>query len=207
MGDENLRSQTNVELAGSPLVRLGNLSDVPGVRSLESRYFFGNLREDQRQNGFVSIIQPTGWFEQVASEGGLQVAIDAQLGIVGFIVIAPPPPAGQPYASPIVERMMELTESVEYCGRPVGSYKLALRGPVCIDERFRGAGLYGQFNAATKITYSSRYDIGMLFVSARNPRSLRTTTTKLKATPLATFDVGSESYHFLVYDLGRTTNG
>lgn len=73
---------------------------------------------------------------------------------------------------------------------------------MCVDERFRGVGLYDTFNAVTKSPYSGTYELGTLFVSARNPRSVRTTTTKLKATPLTTFDVGDESYHFLVYELG-----
>lgn len=185
-----------------PIVRPGTVDDVPGVRALESRYFVGNLAPEQRADGFLSVIQPEGSFERIAAGGGLHVAVDAAGEVVGFIVIAPPPPTGQQTTSPILARMVELADTVEYRGRRIASYRYALRGPVCIDERFRGHGLYGRFNAVTKAAYSGTYDIGILFVSARNPRSLRTTTTKLNATALDTFNVGDESYHFLVYELG-----
>jgi len=202
MGDQRVPRRTGSGTTPGPLIRPGTLSDVAGVRSLESRYFVGNLTAEQQQSGFVSVIQPEGWFERVAADGGLHVAIDGQFGVVGFIVVAPPPHAQQPSVSPIADRMVELADTLEYADRPVSSYRYALRGPVCIDERFRGLGLYDRFNAATKLAYSSTYEIAMLFVSARNPRSLRTTTTKLMATPLATFEVGDNTYHFLVYPLG-----
>lgn len=183
-------------------VRLGTVDDVAGVRSLESRYFIGNLAPEQRADGFLSIIQPEGSFERIAAAGGLHVAVDDAGQVVGFIVIAPPPKAGQRTPSPIVERMVALSDTREYRGRRISSYRYAFRGPVCIDERFRGHGLYGRFNAVTKAAYRAEYEIGILFVSARNPRSLRTTTTKLNAAVVDTFQVGDESYHYLVYELG-----
>lgn len=205
MGDQHVSSAGEAVATRRPLVRLGTLSDVAAVRSLESRYFVGNLTAQQQQGGFISALQPEEWFEQVATDGGLHVAIEPQHGVVGFIVVAPPPQKRQPSVSPIADRMVELADTLEYGGRPISSYKYALRGPVCIDERVRGVGLYDTFNVTTKAAYSSTYEIGMLFVSAANPRSLRTTTTKLKATPLAGFEVGGNSYHFLVYELGIET--
>lgn len=187
-----------------PLVRRGNTDDVNGVLLLESRYFIGNLTAEQRKAGFISILQPEGWFARIAAEGGLHVAIDGQQTVVGFIVVAPPLHGGQTATPPIVERMVALADTVEYRGRRISSYRYALRGPVCIDERFRGHGLYDAFNAATDEAYRGTYELGMLFVSDRNSRSLRTTTTKLKATPLAIFDVGGERYHYLVYEFGAS---
>lgn len=185
-----------------PTVRLGTVDDVAGVRSLESRYFIGNLAPAQRADGFLSIIQPEGSFERVAAAGGLHVAVDDSGTVVGFIVIAPPLLTCSEPLPPIVEQMIALSDTLEYRGRRIADYTHALRGPVCIDERFRGHGLYGRFNAATKAAYRDDYEIGILFVSARNPRSLRTTTTKLNATVVDTFQVGEESYHYLVYELG-----
>jgi hypothetical protein len=185
-----------------PSVRLGTVDDVAGVRALESRYFIGNLAPEQRADGILSIIQPEGSFERIAAAGGLHVAVDDAGAVVGFIVIAPPLLVCQGSPPPIVERMVALADTIEYRGRRISSYHLALRGPVCIDERFRGHGLYGRFNAVTKAAYRDTYEIGMLFVAARNPRSLRTTTSKLNATVVDTFEVGGESYHYLVYELG-----
>jgi hypothetical protein len=202
MFDQNFRLPSDALSVQPPLIRLGTTEDVAGVNLLESRYFVGNLTPAQRGNGFISMIQPEGWFARIAEGGGLHVAVDGSGAVVGFIAIAPPLRMAQAPLPPIVEQMVMLADTVEYRGRRISSYKYALRGPVCIDERFRGAGLYDSFNAATKAAYSHVYDIGVLFVSARNPRSLRTTTTKLKATPLATFNIGGESYDYLAYEFG-----
>lgn len=183
-----------------PIVRLGTTEDVAGVLLLESRYYIGNLTPEQQENGFVAVLQPDGWFAQIAASGGLHVAVDDQNAVVGFIVVAPPQCTAHTALPPIVAKMVALADTLDYHGRRVSSYRYALRGPVCIDERYRGRGLYEAFNAGTNAAYEDTYEIGILFVSTHNPRSLRTTTTKLKATPLATFSVDGASYVFLAYD-------
>ncbi len=52
---------------------------------------------------------------------------------------------------------------------------------------------------ATREAYRERFDLGVLFVAADNPRSLHTTTTKLEAEPLAIFEVHARQYHFLAF--------
>jgi hypothetical protein len=88
---------------------------------------------------------------------------------------------------------------VSYRGTPIAQQRYAVRGPVLIDRAARGRGLYSTFNDVTRAAHRDRYDVGVLFVAADNPRSLHTTTTKLGATPLAVFEAESRQYHLLAF--------
>jgi hypothetical protein len=183
-------------------VRLAARCDIAGIVDLESRYFIDNLPAAARAKGFISILHSPHWFAAAVDSGGIHVAATADGHIAGFIAVTDPPDTNTTDLPSIVRAILDLAEVVEVNGKPIAAQRWALRGPVCIDEAFRGCGIYGAFNAATGKFYRDRYDLGVVFVAADNPRSLHTTTTKLGARSLAEFGVGSARYHFLVFDFG-----
>jgi len=183
-------------------VRLATQRDVSGIVDLESRYYVDNLDAATRAKGFISILHSPLWFAAAVDSGGMHVAATADGSIAGFIAVTDPPDRDAPDLPPIVRAMLDLADTVEVNGKPIAAQRWALRGPVCIDEAFRGCGIYGAFNAATGKFYRDRYDLGVVFVAADNPRSLHTTTTKLGARALAEFVVDSARYHFLAFDFG-----
>lgn len=179
-------------------IRLATRHDVPSLLALEERHFVGNLPESELDQGFISILHPREWFERAVDQGGVHVAtVDGD--VVGFIVVTEPPSASAEIASPIMRKIVELTTSVSFDGRPIAEQRYALRGPVLIDRSARGRGLYSAFNAITGDAYRQRFDIGVLFVAAANPRSVHTTTTRLGATSLATFEVEGRDYHLMAF--------
>jgi hypothetical protein len=183
-------------------VRLATDHDVGGIVDLESRYYVDNLDAAARAKGFISILHSPQWFAAAIDSSGLHVAATADGDIAGFIAVTDPPDRNAPDLPPIVQAMLDLADTIEVNGKPIAAQRWALRGPVCIDEAFRGCGIYGAFNAATGKFYRDRYDVGVVFVAADNPRSLHTTTTKLGARSLAEFEVDSARYHFLAFDFG-----
>jgi len=183
-------------------VRLATQRDVAGIVDLESRYFVDNLDAAARAKGFISVLHSAHWFATAVDSGGVHVAATADGDIAGFIAVTDPPDRTAAKVPPIVRAILDLAETVEVNGKPIAAQRWALRGPVCIDEAFRGCGIYGAFNAATGTSYRDRYDLGMVFVAADNPRSLHTTTTKLGAQSLAEFEVDSARYHLLAFGFG-----
>ena len=188
-------------------VRLATAGDVDGIVDLESRYFVDNLDAAARTKGFISILHTPHWFAAAIDSGGIHVAATAAGDIAGFIAVTDPPDRTAPDLAPIVRAMLDLADTIEVNGKPIAMHRWALRGPVCIDEAFRGCGIYSTFNAATREFYRDRYDIGVVFVAADNPRSLHTTTTKLGARSLAEFAVGSARYHVLVFSFSDDDSG
>ncbi len=180
-------------------IRLANRHDIPAMMALEERYYVGNLSPDERTKGFISNLQSQEWFTAAVDSSGLHVAVSGDDSVVGFIAVTDPPGRSQVATSPIIQAMLELAESLEFNGKPIAQQRFALRGPVCIDEVARGRGVYSAFNAATQAAYRERFDLGVLFVAADNPRSVHTTTAKLGAQSLAVFEVDSRQYHFMAF--------
>lgn len=179
-------------------VRLATRRDIPAMMALQARYYVGNLDPAERAKGFISSLQSQEWFAWAVDSSGVHVAVTGDDTVVGFIAVTDPP-TGSQVTSPIAAAVLNLTETLEFNGKPIAQSRFALRGPVCLDEAARGRGVYSAFNAATQAAYRGRFDLGVLFVAADNPRSLHTTTTKLGATSLAVFDVDSRQYHFLAF--------
>lgn len=182
-------------------IRLATQTDVDGLLALESRYYVGNLDPSRRAEGFISVLHSREWLEQTIADGGLHVAIidDA---VAGFIAMTAPPRQA-PGLPAVVSAMVSLAETVEFNGALIAEQRYAIRGPVCIAEDARGQGIYSAFNAVTAKEYRDRFDLAVLFVSADNPRSLHTTTTKLGATLLGEFEADGHDYHFLAFPFRR----
>ena len=185
------------------MVRVATRDDVRSIMALESRYYVGNLEPSDRTHGFISVLHSQQWFEAAVDSGGVHVAATDDGTVGGFIAVLDPSTLSSAGSSPIIEEMLGLAATVEFDSQPIAEQRFAFRGPVVIDRSVRGQGLYSTFNAVTRAAYAHRFDIGVLFVAAENPQSLHTTTTKLGAQPLATFDVDSRRYHFLAYSLAR----
>ena len=188
-------------------VRLATAGDIAGIVDLESRYYVDNLDASARAKGFISVLHSPHWFATAIDSGGMHVAATTDGEIAGFIAVIDPPDRNAADLPPIVCAMLELAETIEVNGKPIAAQRWALRGPVCIDEAFRGCGIYAAFNATTAEFYRDRYDLGVVFVAADNPRSLHTTTTKLGARSLTEFAVDSKRYHFLAFDFGAGHQG
>lgn len=183
-------------------IRLATQDDVPGLTALESRYYIGNLDTDEQASGFISVLHPPHWFTQAVDAGGVHVAVTEDDEVAGFIVVTAPPDPTETGLPAIVRAMLELAQTLEWHGKPIALQRFAFRGPVCIGAEIRGRGVYSAFNAVTAKAYQDRFDLGVLFVAADNPRSLHTTTTKLGAQSLAVFEADGRRYHLLAFEFG-----
>jgi hypothetical protein len=183
-------------------VRLATRADLDGLVALESRYYIGNLDPAEHAGGFISVLHSPEWFAAAVDGGGVHVAATPDGEVVGFIVMTAPPDPTTAGLSPIMRAMLELAETLEFNGAPIAGQRYAIRGPVCIAAEARGQGVYSRFNAVTREAYRDRYDVGVLFVSADNPRSLHTATTKLGAQVLAEFEADGKRFHFLAFAFG-----
>lgn len=180
-------------------IRLAAHHDIPHIMELEGRYFVGNLDSSEQAHGFISTLHSQEWFGWAVDGAGVHVAVTDAGVVKGFIAVTPPPDGSAPAASPIVSAMLALAQTLTINGRPIAKQRFALRGPVLIDRSARGQGVYSAFNTVTRQAYADRFDIGILFVSADNPLSLHTTTSKLRAESLAVFEVAAKRYHFLAF--------
>lgn len=181
------------------VIRLATRQDIPAMMALEARNYVGNLDASELADGFISILHPQEWFNWAVDSDGVHVGVTDDGLVTGFIAVTTPPTLSDPGSSPIIRAMLELSATLEFHGRPIAQQRFAFRGPVLIDRAARGRGLYSAFNAVAREAYKDRFDIGVLFVAADNPRSLHTTTTKLGAESLVVFEVDGRQYHFVAF--------
>lgn len=181
-----------------PKIRLATHADVPALVTLESRYFIENVPADQRHHGFISAQHSPQWFHWAIRNCGVHIAVNDEQELVGFIAVTPPPPADAQLPA-VLQAIQALVDEVVIADKPISAYNYAYRGPVLITESARGRGLYAEFNKICHEFYRDRYEIGVLFVSAANPKSLHTTTTKLGATVLREFEAAGQRYHLLAF--------
>lgn len=186
-------------MASDVQIRLARQFDVSGLVALESRYYIDNLDPAQRADGFMSVLHPSPWWARVIEEGGVHVAVTDD-DVVGFMVVSPPPDPNEKSLPAVLKEMLILAETVEFNGTPIAQQRYAVHGPVCIAEEVRGRGVYSSLHEVTKDAYRDRYDIGVLFVAADNPRSLHTTSTRLGAQSLAEFTAEGRRYHLLAFE-------
>jgi len=181
-------------------IRLATQLDIPAMMALETRHYVGNLDASQLADGFISICHKQEWFDWAVCSGGVHVAVTDSGDLTGFIAVTDPPTASAAASSPIIQAMLKLTATLKFNGRLIAQQRFAFRGPVLIDRAARGQGLYTAFNTVTGEAYRKRYDLGVLFVAADNPRSLHTSTTKLGARSLAIFEADERQYHFAAFE-------
>lgn len=182
------------------VVRLATPEHISAMVAMEQRNYVGNLDGAQRASGFVSVLHSEEWFAAAVADAGVHVAQSREGTVRGFIAVTAPPEPGKEGISPVLQGLLELAAELNYHGRPITEQKFALRGPVVIDATARGRGVYSMFNAVIHEFYRPRFDIGVLFVAADNPRSLHTTTTKLGASPLGMFEAEGRRFHLLAFD-------
>ena len=181
-------------------IRLAQQRDVGGLAALESRYYIDNLAPAQRADGFISISHPAHWWGRAIEVGGVHVAVTGNDDVAGFMVVTAPPDPTEMDLPAVIKGTLDLTESLEMNGTPIAAQRFAIHGPVCIAEEVRGRGVYSSLHAATRDAYRDRFELGVLFVAADNPRSLHTTSAKLGARSLAEFEADGRRYHFLAFE-------
>jgi hypothetical protein len=148
----------------------------------------------------MSVLHPAHWWDRVIEGEGVHVAVTEDDQVAGFMVVIPPPDPAEPGLPDVLKVMLELAETLAVNGTPIAEQRFAVHGPSCIAEEVRGQGVYASLHAATKDFYRDRFDVAVLFVSADNPRSLHTTSTRLGARSLAEFDADGRRFHFLAFE-------
>jgi hypothetical protein len=116
------------------------------------------------------------------------------------MAVTPRPEPDDPALPEVVRKMVRLADSFFLGAKHLSSKPYAIHGPVCIDERFRGKGVYSALNKATRQAYRGQFDHAVLFVSVENPRSLHTASSKLPAKTMGRFMADGHEFHLLVMD-------
>lgn len=179
--------------------RKANQQDIPLILELQKRNLLSNLDPQDQQDGFLSIQYSSEDLALLTRELGIFVAQEDNL-LAGYLIAQPMDFAMQ---SPLITTMVKRFPDVQYGTRRLSGFKTFIYGPVCVDKGSRGQGiLEGLFGIMLKTI--QQYDLGVAFVSEKNPRSLRAHLDKLGMKVVDEFEFNGQRYNTLAFGLQGT---
>jgi len=169
--------------------------DHDGILYLQSRCLLVNLSSDDRKEGFLSAEFPLAQIAAMASDLGVVVARDGGR-VVGYMCASRMDFMDRP---PILDAMLQCLEGKALEGKVLSEAPTFVYGPVCIDRAWRGRGLLRRMFSALKGVLGGRFEFGVAFVAADNPRSLRAHVNGLGMADVGRFEHGGCEYHALAF--------
>ena len=173
--------------------------DIPLILELQEKNLLKNLQPDEQQDGFLSIRYSAGQLNYLTQDLGIFVA-EKHTRLAGYLIAQNLDFANQ---SALINSMVRRFSDIQFNGRPLTSFRIFIYGPVCINKESRGQGvLEGLYKLMLRTLH--QYDIGIAFVSEKNPRSLFAHRMKLGMTVADNFEFNGQRYNTLVFAVGSS---
>ncbi|MEZ0611578.1 N-acetyltransferase family protein [Fibrella sp. WM1] len=172
--------------------------DLRGLLALQQRNQVRNVPPElQQQQGFVTLVYS---FEQMKRMHEAAPSVIAKDGdeVVGYAITAVP--QVRPFV-PELGTLFDLIDSLDYEGKPLGTYPYYVVGQVCVASGYRGQGLFDAMYAHHKTLYQAQFRLFITDISARNARSLRA-HERVGFRSIHTFHepAANEIWHVVVWD-------
>ncbi len=169
--------------------------DYEGILELQSRYYIAKVGPDRRGDGFLSAEFTLSQISAMAQDLGIVVARSGGR-VVGYVCASRVDLTPRP---PILDAMMGSLANVVLHGKRLLEEAMFIYGPVCIDEAFRGQDVLKRMFDRLRSLVAGRFDVGVAFVAADNPRSFAAHTRRLGMEKVGTFDFGGSAYHVVAF--------
>jgi hypothetical protein len=142
--------------------------DWPGILALQEANLFENLDAEARRDGFLSARFSAADFARMDHEAAVVVAEDAGR-IAGYACSATI--AGS-QAMPILAAMIATFHRVSFLGNVLADSRVAIYGPVCVEQAARGRGAFRGLIGKLKEELAGRFEVAAAFIAKSNQRSL-----------------------------------
>lgn len=180
-----------------PLFRSFTREDLPEILRIQAANLASNLPEHRRSDGFLSVAFSSRQFEEMNREIPMVVA-DLGTRLAGYLCGGS---LDYSRSIPFLSHMTDLFPETFYRGLTLVRYRSFFYGPICVDRPHRGTGVVqGLFNGLLD-RVRGKFDVGVLFVSVNNPRSMHAHTRKLGMTRVRDFRFDGGEFGFLVFEV------
>ena len=182
------------------ITKLGIISDIKGILTLQKANLHDNLSVDERKQGFVTTPFSEAQLKELLEQRGIFVA-EERGEIVGYAM------AGSwDFFSrwPIFPYMVSRLRSLVFLDNHLLPEHTFQYGPVCIAYSHRGTGLFPILFEEMRLELSSRYPVGVTFINRINVHSYMAHTRKLGLTVIDEFEFSGRSYYGLAFDTSKS---
>lgn len=146
------------------------------------------------RDGFVTVmhsldllVQMNGAVPQVIARDGDKVVGYALVMLKSFARMIP-----------ILQPMFDRLETTGYFKRKITDYRFYVMGQICVDERYRGQGVFDSLYKKHKELLKNDYELCVTSVSTRNPRSMRA-HERVGFETVHTFEDTTDEWNILVW--------
>ena len=170
------------------------MTDLDKVMDLHKRYHIKSIDPSDKPDGFVTTdFTPEQLHVLVEKERGITIAMD------GDCVIAYAMAASWQFWSewPLFAYMIEKLPENTFNGQLLSIDNSYQYGPICVDRRYRGSGVFQKVFDASLCSMSSLYPFMVTFINQINSRSYAAHTQKARMDTVCTFQFNQNNYYIL----------
>ena len=179
------------------IYRNATIADIPQLQALQQKYHISSIREEDKQNGFVTTLFTAEQFQElIERENGISLACDGDT-LAGYAMAG----SWEFWSKwPLFQQMIADLPNVAFLGQTLSTQNSYQYGPVCIDMAYRGRGVLESLFRFSTSQMSSRYPILITFINQINERSFAAHTRKVGLEVIKTFSFHGNQYYELGYD-------
>ena len=178
-----------------PEYRRATQEDYSAILRLQTANYITNLSEAERQEGFLSAEFTRAQVADMARDLGTMLAVVGK-EVAGFLCAFR---REFSTGSPVITKMLESYERVQFEGKPLERYKSYIYGPVCIARGHRRRGFLRGLYEAQKKDLTGQFELGVAFVARNNPHSLKAHVSGLGMTEVGDFEVKGNRYVIVAF--------
>lgn len=179
----------------SIIIRKADPKDYPAIIELQNKNTPDKLSEKEKEQGFVVSDMTEETLHQINESIGVLVALEGEV-LAGFVCLTATDSLPE---HPVIESMCETFPQQIFNNKSLIDYKIFLYGPVLIDPKWRGRGIFKKIFSAVKEYSKKDYNLGVAFINDKNKHSLSAHLQGLGMTPLQPFKSGNESFQLVVF--------
>lgn len=144
--------------------------DFMGILALQRVNLKANISEEQRiKEGFVTVSHDEVLLEEMQSYLPQVIAVEGEK-VIGYALSMVRELA---FRIPVLIPMFQTIDTLSYQGNMLKDSHYYIMGQICIEEKFRGKGIFRELYQQHKKNNSNQYEYLITEVSTRNLRSLR----------------------------------
>lgn len=180
---------------------LATTADIPGVLSLQEKYLYRNMTEDERKEGFVTTPFTEKQILEILSENGLFIAKNDDGIIIAYIFAA-----SWEYFKQweIFNYMVSRFPKLTYQNQEITTSNSFQYGPVCIDKKYRSQGIFNLLFEEMRLEFVKKYPISITFINKINEISTAAHTRKLGWEIIDEFEFNNNQYLGLGLDMYKS---
>ena len=170
--------------------------DLEQILELQRRNHIESLTFQEREkNGFVTVKHDLDLLTKM-NHSAPQIIAKSGEEVIGYALVM-----FKSFSEliPVLTPMFDMFKKLAYNDKPLNNYKYYVMGQICIDEAFRGQGLFEKLYQKHKQVYSPGFDVCLTEVSTRNARSMKA-HGKVGFQTIYTFKDNTDEWNILLWD-------